>query len=1348
MKTFISIAVFFAALTSVVFAQPYEPDPDLWIADGIVKSMAVSEEYIYIGGGFGVVGPNTGYGANLTAASDFPNLTFPKVNGFIHCVEPDGSGGWLIGGGFNELYKDGETFARKNLARINADGTVHPWNPDPSLTVEAIAVSGNNIYIGGQFTSIGSTSRIRLAKFDLTTGNLDPTWSPSANQIVYTIEVSSTGEVYVGGGFWTITVDGTPYTRSGLAKFNSSGFLDSWDPSANNAVYTIAISDDDDDVYVGGNFSTIGGVSRNCIAKLNNTAGSVDPDWNPGQGGKIHSIAVHESFVYVGGDFTTIGETPTTRNRLARINVEGEADGWNPNIDASVITIAIGGSSLYAGGLFKTVGSYSRYRIAKFNITSTVDLDLDWNPNASGEVKEIAADADNIYAGGSFVTIGGEPRNNIARLFRLGGAHGGTLDETWDPDTDYQIEGIVLNGSDIYICGGFTTVGGEPRRVLAQLDPTTGAALSWNPNPTGGTVYTMAISGNDMFVGGAFTSIGGYSDIDRLAKFDISTGDINSTWKPNPNNTVQTIAVRGDYIYVGGSFTSIGITPTTRQRLAKLNSDGEVVTGWKADANGTVNTIANSEDHIYVGGVFTTIESETRNRLAKLEVDETGSELDADWTPGSNSDVKSILSAGNYVYVGGNFSTIGGGSINKVAKLNNTTGNVDPDWDLDFNGSYVKAITRVGTDLYLGGDFFQASGEHHPNLVLYRDAVSNTIPIFYGETPACGEILPVIAGTPITFTVQAGDPDPGDFVVLDVSGLPFLSSMNPPLPITGNPVSSEFSWTPTPANIGFHEIVFTIVDDYAAAVECTLTVEVRPPAIIGDYVIPIALRDVGGTDSEIELQFGQRPTATNGIDTTFGEQILPPVPPVGTFDARFILPTVPEVSSLIDIRDSTETEVTWTLAFQPGPSGYPMTFIWDTLGFPSGTFLLTDVINGNIINVDMRNQSSYTITDPSITSLYIKYERPTTFQLSVNISNGWNIVSIPGLNSPDQNVNTWWAYRDQSANVFKYAGGYLPVTDAVPGIGYWMKHTGARTYNSGDEWPIEGIQIVPHDPINASAGWNLFGGYEISATASLITTNPPGLQTGPIYKYSGGYLTATSIDPGYGYWIKLSGAGQIIIPEALAKGTESVEWFPEDWGRIIITDAAGVSYTLYSVKGQVDLNHYELPPAPPSGMYDLRFSSGRIAEDINSAIQTIEMSGVVYPVTVSVEEIDIKLMDESGKVINTKLKPGENTVIDNPNITKFMVSGDNAPIEFSLQQNYPNPFNPVTRIKYSIAQNNFVNITVYDVLGREVKKLVNEDKPAGNYEVSFDASTIASGVYIYKINAGDFVDSKKMILMK
>ena len=95
------------------------------------------------------------------------------------------------------------------------------------------------------------------------------------------------------------------------------------------------------------------------------------------------------------------------------------------------------------------------------------------------------------------------------------------------------------------------------------------------------------------------------------------------------------------------------------------------------------------------------------------------------------------------------------------------------------------------------------------------------------------------------------------------------------------------------------------------------------------------------------------------------------------------------------------------------------------------------------------------------------------------------------------------------------------------------------------------------------------------------------------------------------------------------------------------------------------------------------------------------------------------------------------------------VEEDNQlPVVFSMEQNYPNPFNPNTKIKYSIPDLSFVTLRIYDVLGNEITTLVNEEKPVGSYEVEFDATSLSSGVYFYRMKAGSLVETKKMVLMK
>ena len=85
---------------------------------------------------------------------------------------------------------------------------------------------------------------------------------------------------------------------------------------------------------------------------------------------------------------------------------------------------------------------------------------------------------------------------------------------------------------------------------------------------------------------------------------------------------------------------------------------------------------------------------------------------------------------------------------------------------------------------------------------------------------------------------------------------------------------------------------------------------------------------------------------------------------------------------------------------------------------------------------------------------------------------------------------------------------------------------------------------------------------------------------------------------------------------------------------------------------------------------------------------------------------------------------------------------------FNLDQNYPNPFNPATTISYTIPKSGYVSLKIYDILGNEVATLVNGYQEANSYRVRFNANRIASGIYFYKLKTGEFVQTKKMILMK
>jgi len=100
------------------------------------------------------------------------------------------------------------------------------------------------------------------------------------------------------------------------------------------------------------------------------------------------------------------------------------------------------------------------------------------------------------------------------------------------------------------------------------------------------------------------------------------------------------------------------------------------------------------------------------------------------------------------------------------------------------------------------------------------------------------------------------------------------------------------------------------------------------------------------------------------------------------------------------------------------------------------------------------------------------------------------------------------------------------------------------------------------------------------------------------------------------------------------------------------------------------------------------------------------------------------------------------------NLVSVKNNEQNLPKSFLLNQNYPNPFNPTSIIRFQIKDSRLVILKVYDIIGKEVETLVNEKKSPGTYEVTFDGSRLSSGIYFYTLTAGDFKETKKLVLLK
>ncbi|HVO75142.1 MAG TPA: T9SS type A sorting domain-containing protein [Ignavibacteriaceae bacterium] len=512
------------------------------------------------------------------------------------------------------------------------------------------------------------------------------------------------------------------------------------------------------------------------------------------------------------------------------------------------------------------------------------------------------------------------------------------------------------------------------------------------------------------------------------------------------------------------------------------------------------------------------------------------------------------------------------------------------------------------------------------------------------------------------------------------------------------------------------------------------------------------IKVINSLDENAYVVFGRGTGATDGVDASFGEDVVPPAGP-NTIDARWVLPSGVTDQTFLDVRNTgavAGNRIKYKLQVNAG-DGTSIKLSWDPNYLTEGRFTLIDSLGGALFaNTNMKTTANVTFTAASNTNYTVYIYFDTKFSLSnLSVGNGWNMLSFPGINAAGMAPAQIWN-PGQTGTVYSFNGAYQPAATINPGIGYWVKISGARVYTT---WNTNVIDFVPKVPTSSIAGWNIVGVYDYSAAVSGLTTVPANVKSGLVYGFvpGSGYQVVSNMDPGKAYWIRVTAAGQIrLAPQYSGLAKTFAEEFSVDkaWGKISVVDADGNHYALYSANSGANLSQYDLPPMPPAGVFDVRFGSQRFAEDL-SATQIINFSGARYPVRIRVEGVSLKVTDISGKLINKELASGEELVISNENISSLKVStGEIIPSVYQLSQNYPNPFNPSTTIKVSIPATSGVKLTIYNALGQQVAELVNQVLEAGNYNFNWDASKVSSGVYFYQLKAGEFSAVKKMMFLK
>jgi uncharacterized delta-60 repeat protein len=346
----------------------------------------------------------------------------------------------------------------------------------------------------------------------------------------------------------------------------ASGELDAgFDVDSDSTISAIAVQADGK-ALIGGSFTTVGGVARVRIARLN-ADGSFDTSFGAGTAGAnstVSAIAVQpDGKILIGGMFTTVNGV--TRNRIARLNIDGTLDSafgtttGGANNTVSAIAVQADGK-IVIGGVFTTVNGVVRNRIARLNADGTLDTTFD--PNANGNVNAIAIQADGkILAGGAFTTMAGQSRTYLARL-----ELDGTVDPTWFPNPNSTVLALLVEPNGRLLVGGsFSSIGGWSRPYLARLD-SNGAAAAAFPAPNTSVATIARRPDGRIVAGGSFTSVGG---VTRNRLLQIVEGSLDSTFAPSADAAVSALAVLPDgRVLAGGSFTLIN--GSVRRYMASL----------------------------------------------------------------------------------------------------------------------------------------------------------------------------------------------------------------------------------------------------------------------------------------------------------------------------------------------------------------------------------------------------------------------------------------------------------------------------------------------------------------------------------------------------------------------------------------------------------------------------------------------------------------------------------------------------------------------------------------------------------------------------------------------------------
>ncbi len=428
----------------------------------------------------------------------------------------------------------------------------------------------------------------------------------------------------------------------------------------------------------------------------------------------------------------------------------------------------------------------------------------------------------------------------------------------------------------------------------------------------------------------------------------------------------------------------------------------------------------------------------------------------------------------------------------------------------------------------------------------------------------------------------------------------------------------------------------------------------------------------------------------------------------------------------------------------------PSYTVWSTVGQPA---------------VGSSSSSSYR----QASGFWNEYEALTNYYaVSYTVLGGWNMISLPQTVS-DYSKSA--IFPDAVSSAFSFVGGYRQESTLQNGPGYWLKFPNALNIS------VIGISRMM-DTVAVQNKWNMIGSVASTIDTSAITQIPPVSIVSRFFGFDNGYYSSSTIEPGKAYWVKTNAAGSLVLGSTSASAKlasnitndETEQLNAITVGQPVKTHGgkARSQKLLFGSAGGKNINadYYEMPPIPPIGAFDVRFASGRSLEVVPQKLNepreyplSVQSNGMPLKLSWTMKEkagLRYSFIEKQGtKVLSQHRLQGTNAITITGSAEKqYSLKVENIPTQYALYQNYPNPFNPSTTIRFDLPEHATVALKVFNVLGQQVAALINnQEMEEGQQTIAFDASSLASGTYFYRISAvgikgNNFQNVNKMLLLK